>query len=729
MLAKRLVPCLDVDRGRVVKGVQFVSLRDAGDPVECAVALRRGGRGRAGVPRHHRLAPTRGPSSSTWCGGWRTPSSCPSRWAAACARGGRRRSSCARARTRSAVNTAAVRDPALLDAPRAALRVAGGGAGHRRARASGTGLGGLRARRPHPHRPRRRGLGARRGGARGAGEILLTSMDRDGTKDGFDLPLTRAVADAVNVPVVASGGCGTVAHMAEVLTDGRGQRRPRRLRSSISARCAFPRRRRELRAAREWRCGRDVPCPEAVFDERGLVPVVVQDRASGDVLMVAWANAEALRAHRGDGRRPLLEPQPERALAQGRDLGHTPAGARGARRLRPRHPAHGRRARRARPATPGPAPASAKLHGHARPASWSSCAELIARARPRAARGLVHGAAARQGAWTRTLKKIGEEATEVVLAAKGESDERLAEEAADLLFHLAGRPAPARGAARARPRGRWSAEAQAVKALVLRRSTSGCSAGGRAGARLPRDPGRPPHAGLRVPRPRRARRSARSCWRASWAASASRATRSSAAIPWPRSRRSGAASWCATRTGSARRRESLFAALRERLGPPRGRRCPGLPRFTGGAVGYLSLRRGAALRAHPRPPRRPRALPLASFSFYRSLVAFDHVAQRLVLIADAEPGQPRARTSTRRRVLDALEADLRRAPRPRPRAARRRDCRRPAELGGRSRLPRRGAPRQGVHRRRRHLPGRAVAAGRRAAARSTPSPSTAPCAW
>ena len=62
---------------------------------------------------------------------------------------------------------------------------------------------------------------AREGARRGAGEILLTSMDRDGTKDGFDLRLTRAVADAVSVPVVASGGCGTVSHMAEVLTEGR----------------------------------------------------------------------------------------------------------------------------------------------------------------------------------------------------------------------------------------------------------------------------------------------------------------------------------------------------------------------------------------------------------------------------------------------------------------------------------------------------------------------------
>jgi cyclase len=62
---------------------------------------------------------------------------------------------------------------------------------------------------------------AEEGADRGAGEILLTSMDRDGTKDGFDVALTRAVAEVVNVPIVASGGCGTVAHMAEVLTEGR----------------------------------------------------------------------------------------------------------------------------------------------------------------------------------------------------------------------------------------------------------------------------------------------------------------------------------------------------------------------------------------------------------------------------------------------------------------------------------------------------------------------------
>jgi cyclase len=62
---------------------------------------------------------------------------------------------------------------------------------------------------------------AREGAERGAGEILLTSMDRDGTKDGYDLPLTRAVADAVDIPVIASGGAGTLPHLSEAITEAR----------------------------------------------------------------------------------------------------------------------------------------------------------------------------------------------------------------------------------------------------------------------------------------------------------------------------------------------------------------------------------------------------------------------------------------------------------------------------------------------------------------------------
>jgi anthranilate synthase component 1 len=108
------------------------------------------------------------------------------------------------------------------------------------------------------------------------------------------------------------------------------------------------------------------------------------------------------------------------------------------------------------------------------------------------------------------------------------------------------------------------------------------------------------------------------------------------------------------------RGDNLLAALRARLGPPAAE-VPGLPRLTGGAVGYLSY---DAVRLFERIPDRhkPNGLPLASFSFYRSLVAFDHARQRIVLVADAEPG---SRTAFERaqEVLDAFEVDLR-GPRP-----------------------------------------------------------------
>ena len=109
------------------------------------------------------------------------------------------------------------------------------------------------------------------------------------------------------------------------------------------------------------------------------------------------------------------------------------------------------------------------------------------------------------------------------------------------------------------------------------------------------------------------------------------------------------------------RGDDLLGALRARLGPPAAE-VPGLPRLTGGAVGYLSY---DAVRLFERIPDRhpPDGLPLASFSFYRSLVAFDHARQRIVLVADAEPGS-RAAFERAQDVLDAFEADLRGPRRP-----------------------------------------------------------------
>jgi imidazole glycerol-phosphate synthase subunit HisF len=217
MLAKRLIPCLDVDRGRVVKGVRFVSLRDAGDPVECASRYDAEGADElvflditaSSDARPIVIDMVRRVAESVFLpftvgGGVRSVAD-----AERLLRAGA---------DKVAVNTAAVAEPSLLSelagrfgSQAVVLAID--------ARRCGTGF------EVHVHGGRtptgRDALGwAREGASRGAGEILLTSMDRDGTKDGFDVDLTRAVADAVSVPVIASGGCGSVAHMAEVLTEG-----------------------------------------------------------------------------------------------------------------------------------------------------------------------------------------------------------------------------------------------------------------------------------------------------------------------------------------------------------------------------------------------------------------------------------------------------------------------------------------------------------------------------
>lgn len=218
MLAKRLVPCLDVDRGRVVKGVRFVSLRDAGDPVECAARYDAEGADElvflditaSADARPIVIDMVRRVAEAVFLpftvgGGVRSVED-----AEALLRAGA---------DKVAVNTAAVDDPALVE--QLALRfgsqavVLAVDARQRADRWWEVYVHGGRT-------PTGRDAvtWAREGAERGAGEILLTSMDRDGTKDGFDLALTRAVSDAVPVPVVASGGCGTVEHMAAALTEG-----------------------------------------------------------------------------------------------------------------------------------------------------------------------------------------------------------------------------------------------------------------------------------------------------------------------------------------------------------------------------------------------------------------------------------------------------------------------------------------------------------------------------
>ena len=217
MLAKRIIPCLDVRDGRVVKGVNFVNIRDAGDPVELArfysdqgadeivfLDITATSDGRATVADVVERTAEQVFVPLTVGGGIRTLEDFRQLLRAGA--------------DKISVNSAAVKDPGLIS--RAAERfgsqcvvlaidarrrpegsyevvVAGG--------RTPTGLDAVEW--------------ARRGEALGAGEILLTSMDRDGSRDGFDCALTRAVARAVDVPVIASGGVGKLEHFAQVFAE------------------------------------------------------------------------------------------------------------------------------------------------------------------------------------------------------------------------------------------------------------------------------------------------------------------------------------------------------------------------------------------------------------------------------------------------------------------------------------------------------------------------------
>jgi len=216
MLAKRIIPCLDVKDGRVVKGINFLNLRDAGDPVEQAAIYDQAGadeltllditashEGRATI-----LDVVRRVSEAIFIpfcvgGGIRTVEDM--------------RSTLLAGEDKVSLNSAAVKNPTLISEGADQFGVqcivtaidARWIEGHWEVVINGgriaTGLDAVEW--------------AQRVESLGAGEILLTSMDKDGTRDGYDLPLTKAITQAVSIPVIASGGAGKIEHFYDVLTE------------------------------------------------------------------------------------------------------------------------------------------------------------------------------------------------------------------------------------------------------------------------------------------------------------------------------------------------------------------------------------------------------------------------------------------------------------------------------------------------------------------------------
>jgi len=217
MLAKRIIPCLDVDKGRVVKGVRFVSLRDAGDPAEAAKAYNDAGADElvflditASHERRPILLDVVAKTAAvafmplTVGGGIRSVEDIRALLAAGA--------------DKVSINTSAVERPPFIDEAAArfgcqcivvaidAKRRSSGWEVYTHGGRTPTGKDAV--------------AWAREAERRGAGETLLTSMDADGTKAGYDVELTRAVSEAVRIPVVASGGAGSPKHFYEALTRG-----------------------------------------------------------------------------------------------------------------------------------------------------------------------------------------------------------------------------------------------------------------------------------------------------------------------------------------------------------------------------------------------------------------------------------------------------------------------------------------------------------------------------
>lgn len=328
MLAKRIIPCLDVKDGRVVKGVNFVSLRDAGDPVEIAKVYNVSGadelvfldisatlEGRKTMIDMVRRVAEQVFIPFTVGGGIRTIDDI--------------REILNAGADKISLNSAAVRDPEFVS--RAAARfgsqcvvvaidvrsvpkTANIASGYEVVIAGGTQTTGIDA-----------VEWARNVEALGAGEILLTSMDRDGTKIGYDNVITRMIAEAVSVPVIASGGAGAYEHFYDGIVEGKAD--------AVLAASLFHFGEISVEKLKNYLDERGIPVRKIgralslwqrmKKDVLGLVPAIVVDDATKDVLMLAYMDYEAFDQTLTTGQMHYFSRSRERLWRKGETSGNT----------------------------------------------------------------------------------------------------------------------------------------------------------------------------------------------------------------------------------------------------------------------------------------------------------------------------------------------------------------------------------------------------------------------
>jgi imidazoleglycerol phosphate synthase cyclase subunit len=315
MLTKRIIACFDVNRGRVVKGISFVDLRDAGDPVEMATVYDRAGvdelvflditashEEREIVVEMVRNTADRIFIPFTVGGGLRSPDDM--------------RRILEAGADKVAVNTAAITDPKLISAGAErfgsqCIVVA--------IDAKKQADGSFEVYTHGGRRPTGRDVvsWAQEAAERGAGEILLTSMDADGHQGGYDLPMLQAVSDAVQIPVIASGGAGNTQHMIDAVLIGGadavlaasvfhfGTYTITDVKTDMAA-VGIPVRLEQPNYSNVGFGGPDVvgrpiagasigEVPPLTYDTNGLIPAIIQDAATGDVLMLGYMDEEAIR--------------------------------------------------------------------------------------------------------------------------------------------------------------------------------------------------------------------------------------------------------------------------------------------------------------------------------------------------------------------------------------------------------------------------------------------------